>query len=166
MNRCSLLALILVFAAAGGCGGGGGHDHHHPAVGSLLVSWDYDLFELAQALNTFGPCTDGLTDFWVELYDNSGLLVDEVLIDQYFDLFEILVVGHLKGSVRFAGLPPGNYEVRFVSGTILFEDLELYCWPDIVLFTLDLPSTYFLNVLPGLETHVFDEYAPVFVGVQ
>lgn len=165
MNRSCVVALVFVVLAAGGCGGGGGSHHHVSTVGSLVVSWSYDLFEVAQALNSFGPCSGGVTDFWIEIYDGAGVLVDVVWIDQPFGAFEILGVGYLQGFATFAGLPPDNYEVRFVSGTLLAEDIELYCGPFVPLFTLDLPSSYFVDVLPGLETHVIDVYVPDFVGV-
>jgi hypothetical protein len=163
MKRSVALVLLLVLAI-GGCSGGG-HHHHGCFCGSLLVSWSYDLIDVAAAVTTFGPCTTGLSDFRIELYDSFGLLIDFVVVNQPFDLFDIQVIGFLEGEVFFVDLLPGDYEVRFVSGQALSDDLELYCFPDTVLFSLDLPESYFVGIAEGHQSQVLDQYTAVFTGV-
>lgn len=159
---------LLVCTLASACGGGGGGGGPPPVtVGSLRIAWDYSLTAVsswAYATGFYPFFDDGITDFLVEVRNASGPIGLPLVVQQDFGYIDMnLGNGSILGSVVIDNLPPGMYTVRFLSGTVLEADVVLRDSTNIdppLLFTLELPQSYQVQVVSGQEAVVVDEFEP------
>ncbi|MFO1030545.1 MAG: hypothetical protein U1F60_05675 [Planctomycetota bacterium] len=167
--RSTILSVPLFSLVLASCGGGGGGGGQTPPlqVGSLRVAWEYDLEELHALWFDYPEFFAGVTDFFVDVRDQAGILRASIVVQQTFDTFDVTALGYIEGGWLFEGLPGGNYTVSFVAGALLEADIEFRNgFGQAGLFSLDLPQSYSVTVRPGQESEVFDAFTPFYQGIS